>query len=130
MFHLEPNNLPNNPKRQVGKMVREMDDDGKVSAQIGRFIKERRTELGMTQAELAKKLRYKYGNFVAMLENGNAAFPIGKYRQYADALLIPRHEFAYMVAKDALPELVEDLFEAFKVRQLPESRKKDEKRRD
>jgi transcriptional regulator with XRE-family HTH domain len=109
-------------------MVRKMDTDGKVSVQIGRFIKERRTELGLTQAQLAEKLHYRYGNFVGMLESGNAAFPLSRYRDYADALLVPRHEFAYLVAKDLHPELLEDLFEAFKVRQFQDSRAKEEKR--
>lgn len=109
-------------------MVRRMDEDGKVSVQIGRFIKEKRTALGMTQSQLARKLGYKYGNFVTMLENGNASFPLDRYRDYADALLVPRHEFAYLVAQDTYPDLVEDLFEAFKVRGVPEMKIKEAKR--
>lgn len=103
-------------------MVRRMDEDGRVSVQIGRFIKDRRSALGMTQSQLARKLGYKYGNFVTMIENGNASFPLDRYRDYADALMVPRHEFAYLVAQDAYPDLVEDLFEAFKVKQYPESK--------
>lgn len=111
-------------------MVRQIDAEDMISARIGRFIKEKRTALGMTQGDLARKLRYRYGNFIGMLENGNAAFPLARHRDYADALLVPRHEFAYLVAKELQPELLEDLFEAFKVRQSPDFVEKGERRRE
>jgi len=111
-------------------MVRQMDTEDRVSVKIGRLIKEKRLELNINQGQLARKLGYRHANFIGMLENGNAGFPLSRYRDYADALLVPRHEFAYLVAKELHPELLDDLFEAFKVRQSSDFKEKEERRRD
>jgi transcriptional regulator with XRE-family HTH domain len=80
--------------------------DGQISVKIGRRIKEQREAMGLTQSALGKMLGYRYGNFIAMVEGGNSAFPIDKWRDYADQLNIPRHEFLELVMKETYPEMI------------------------
>jgi hypothetical protein len=77
-----------------------------VSIKIGRFIKKRREEMGLSQVALGKLLQYQYGNYIAMIEAANASFPLERWRDYADALQVPRHEFLKLVLEDAFPEMM------------------------
>lgn len=77
-----------------------------VSARISSFIKRRRDEMGFSQAYLGKLLGYRYGNYVAMIENGGAAFPFERWRDYADALQVPRHDFLKLILEETYPEMI------------------------
>lgn len=79
-------------------------DGDKISIKVGRTIRERREELNMTQGELAKKLGYKYSNFIGMVENGQWKFPIDRVFQFADSLDIPRHEFLRLIIGELHPD--------------------------
>ena len=49
-------------------------------------IKNRRTELGITQQELARRLGYKSTSAIAKIETGKSDFPLSRLRDFADAL--------------------------------------------
>lgn len=53
---------------------------------IGKQIRERRTELGLTQDELAKKLGYKSKSSINKIELGVNDIPQSKIEQFAKAL--------------------------------------------
>ncbi len=77
-----------------------------ISSRISTFIKTRRGEMGLSQAALGKLLGYQYGNYIAMIEGGNAAFPFERWRDYADALQTPRHEFLKLIIEETFPEMM------------------------
>jgi transcriptional regulator with XRE-family HTH domain len=77
-----------------------------IDPTVGQFIRENRERLGMTQAQLGKKLGYRYGNFITMLEGGNAGFPVDKWKKYAEALEVPEHEFLKVVLGAAYPDMM------------------------
>lgn len=54
--------------------------------EIGKRIKERREELGMTQDELAQKVGYKSRSSINKIENGGNDLPQGKIVAFAKAL--------------------------------------------
>lgn len=73
---------------------------------MAELIKSRREELGMTQAQLAAKIGYKYGNFISMLESQNAEFPLDKWSRFADALELSRPFFLQKCFEAAYPEML------------------------
>ena len=62
---------------------------------IGKMLRAYRDKTGLTQVDVAKDLGYKYGNFVGMLEGGNAVFPLakGKWLEYAKLIGPSRPSF-------------------------------------
>ena len=74
---------------------------------IGKMLKKYRDKTGLTQAEVAKALNYKYGNFIGMLETGNAVFPLakGKWLEYAKMLDVDPTEFVLIALCDVHPEM-------------------------
>jgi transcriptional regulator with XRE-family HTH domain len=73
----------------------------------GKMIRKYREENQITQAELAKGIGYKYGNFVGMLEAGNSVFPLakGKWLDYAKAIGADPTEFLIAALCDVHPEM-------------------------
>lgn len=53
---------------------------------VGDRIKQRRTELNMSQEELARKIGYKDRSTISYIENGGNNFPIAKVQAVAEAL--------------------------------------------
>jgi transcriptional regulator with XRE-family HTH domain len=79
------------------------------SNNIGRFIRNRRVYLGLTQLELAKPLGYKLPNFISNIETGKVSFPLRRWKDYADALDLDRGRFLFRVLKDFQPEMADYL---------------------
>ena len=73
---------------------------------IGNFILNRRQELGLTQMDVAKKLGYKHGNFIGMLEKGQSFFPVDKWKAYARALQIKELPFLRVVLEEFYPDML------------------------
>lgn len=73
---------------------------------VGPLIKENRKKLGLTQKELAAKLGYKYGNFIGMLEKGQAIFPIERWEQFAKILEIPSQEMLKAIIEERYPRML------------------------
>lgn len=81
--------------------------EGRPVSELAAFIKARREELGMTQAELGRKVGWSYGNAVAMLEKGKMKFPFDSALLFADAFQVPRHEFLELVFGNLFPEFAD-----------------------
>jgi len=60
---------------------------------VGRFIKKRRMELGLSQGDLCKLLGYRSRNSVSNIEVGNEGLPPKRAHEWADALQVPRADF-------------------------------------
>lgn len=71
---------------------------------IGEIIRKRRLELGMTQAELAKKVGYTSKVAVTMIENGNNSIPLSKVELFAEALQTTTRE---LLKFDDVPNLTD-----------------------
>lgn len=74
-------------------------------------IATRRSDLGITQAELAKKLDLKSANFITILEKGRSQVPLERAPDLAKALEMDPKWFTRMVLEYRYPDVSEVLFE-------------------
>lgn len=75
------------------------------------LIYNRRRELGLTQFDVAKKIGYKHGNFIGMVEKGQSFFPVEKWKKYARALGVEEKQFLRVVLEDFYPDMLKFLKE-------------------
>ncbi|MGA3114451.1 MAG: helix-turn-helix transcriptional regulator [Syntrophobacteraceae bacterium] len=75
----------------------------KTKGLVGSFIRTRRETLGMSRAELTEIIGCS-PNLVGMIERGKTQFPFGRWKIYADALGVPRHEFLQIAVTERYPE--------------------------
>ncbi len=54
--------------------------------EAGKWLKERREAVGLSQREFAGKIGVDYYTFVSQIENGRGRIPPDKYQVWADAL--------------------------------------------
>lgn len=73
---------------------------------VGPLIKKNRKKLELTQKQLAAKLGYKYGNFIGMLEKGQAIFPIERWEQFAKSLEIPSQAILKAIIEERYPRML------------------------
>ncbi|MEM6945888.1 MAG: helix-turn-helix transcriptional regulator [Pseudomonadota bacterium] len=76
---------------------------------FGRWLKLRREERGVTQADLAGLLGLKYYSFISQVENGLGRIPQSLYGPWAKALGIDDEEFAWMALSHLEPGLFQML---------------------
>jgi transcriptional regulator with XRE-family HTH domain len=74
--------------------------------ELGRFIRARREELGLSQLQLARALGYKWSNFIGMIETGSAMFPFDRWDDFAKELQLPKHEFLRLVLAELFPRVL------------------------
>lgn len=79
--------------------------ENEINKEIGEFIKNRREELGLSRAEMAKALGYRLPNMVAMVETAKTTFPLKRTSDYAKILELPLHELAKVVFVKTYPFL-------------------------
>jgi transcriptional regulator with XRE-family HTH domain len=60
---------------------------------VGRFVRQRREELGLTQGEIIRVLGYKSRNAVSNIEIGVEGLPAKRAYAWADLLEVPRDAF-------------------------------------
>lgn len=71
---------------------------------IGKIIKERREEIGMSQEELAIKLGYKSRSSINKIERDGRGLPQGKIKAIADALnTTPSHIMGWDIESEETP---------------------------
>ena len=76
-----------NPQR------REMSDVKDLRREGGRWLKERREKLGLSQRQLAHRVGAEYYTFISQLETGRGRIPPDRYEDWAHALEIPGRDF-------------------------------------
>jgi transcriptional regulator with XRE-family HTH domain len=68
---------------------------------VGAFLRERRQELGLTQAQITQSLGYVSLNSVSNLETGREGLPAKRIYAWADILQLPRDTFFRFVTGEA-----------------------------
>jgi len=74
-------------------------------SKLGDKIRRAREAQGWTQAELGKMLRYKFGNFVGMIEAGKAEIPLEKIPLLSEILGFNPRELLKEVLTVRCPEV-------------------------
>ncbi|MBI5544610.1 MAG: helix-turn-helix transcriptional regulator [Deltaproteobacteria bacterium] len=67
--------------------------DNSLRKRIGAFVRERRTELGLSQGEIIKAMGYVSRNSVSNIEVGREGLPAKRIYAWADILEVPRDQF-------------------------------------
>ncbi len=78
----------------------------------GIWLKELREEAGLTQLELARRLRFKYYAFISQVETGISRVPTEKMESWANAVGVAPSHFARRLTSFYEPELHRLLYEA------------------
>jgi len=65
----------------------------------GVWLRDERKRAGYSQTDLARKLGLDYYTFISQIENGRGRIPSVRFADWADALDIPRREFAMRMIK-------------------------------
>jgi transcriptional regulator with XRE-family HTH domain len=76
-----------NPQR------RDMSDVKDLRREGGRWLKERRERLGLSQRQLARRVGTEYYTFISQLETGRGRIPPDRYKDWACALEMPGQDF-------------------------------------
>jgi transcriptional regulator with XRE-family HTH domain len=79
--------------------------------QAGAWLKELRTDAGLSQMQLADRLGYKYYTFISQIENGFGRLPTDSMEAWARALGVNPSHFAKKLISFYEPELYRLLYE-------------------
>lgn len=69
-------------------------DRSENRAELGRWLRERRESLGMTQREFAAKVGTLYYTYISQIELGQGKIVPERWEMWAEALNVPPREFA------------------------------------
>ncbi len=90
---------------RIKKIDEPFDDPKQLRRALGAWLKERREQAGLTQADLAERLGLKYYSFISQVENGIGRIPQDVYAPWAAALEIAPRDFAATVIRHLEPGL-------------------------
>lgn len=76
----------------------------------GNWLRNQREAVGFSQTDLARALNLEYYTFISQIENGRGRIPANRYVDWADALQIPRREFAMRMMQYYDPVTYELIF--------------------
>ena len=79
--------------------------------QAGNWLKELRSQAGLSQIQLAKMLGLKYYTFISQVENGFGRVPVESMEAWAKALGVNPSHFAKHLIQFYEPELYRLLYE-------------------
>ena len=85
---------------------------------VAEIVSIRRQDLGMTQAELAKRLELDSANFISILEAGRSKVPIERVVDFAEALKMPPNWFLMRALRERYPQVA-----AFLAGDFPDNKK-------
>ena len=71
----------------------------RLRKQLGKILKDMRTDEGLTQRQLADSIGFVYYTMVSQIEGGHARIPPEKVKVYAQALRVPVKDFAMLTLK-------------------------------
>ena len=77
----------------------------------GAWLRARRSELGLSQRELALRVNMEYYTFISQIEAGRGRIPAERMRDWSIALEIEPREFAITLMKYYDPHTYEMVFE-------------------
>ena len=77
----------------------------KLRRELGRWLKQRREAVGLTQRELSVLLDVDYYTFISQLETGRGRIPPARYVDWANALQMSPRAFIWQVMRYYNPEM-------------------------
>jgi transcriptional regulator with XRE-family HTH domain len=77
----------------------------------GAWLRARRSELGLSQRELALRVNMEYYTFISQIEAGRGRIPAERMRDWSTALEVDPREFAITLMKYYDPFVYEMVFE-------------------
>ena len=77
----------------------------------GAWLRARRSELGLSQRELALRVNMEYYTFISQIEAGRGRIPAERMRDWSTALEVDPREFAITLMKYYDPHVYEMVFE-------------------
>lgn len=106
-----PKSSRRKPKQSTkGSWKRVTPEHKRGRAALGKYLKRKRTDAGLTQNDLGKLLGFDYYTFVSQVETGSAALPEDCIAAWADALGIDAPELAKRVIAHLHPDLFAALY--------------------
>jgi ribosome-binding protein aMBF1 (putative translation factor) len=93
-----------NPQRRSASDVQDLRREG------GRWLKEQREAVGLSQRQLAAKVGADYYTFISQLETGRGRIPPDRYRDWAQALEVSEKTFVRELLRFYDPITYEILF--------------------
>lgn len=78
--------------------------------QAGIWLRDRRTEAGLSQRALANHVGFEYYTFISQLESGRGKVPSDRYAAYAEAVKVPAREFAMTMLRYSDPDTYNLIF--------------------
>jgi transcriptional regulator with XRE-family HTH domain len=85
-------------------------DNVELRREAGRWLKEKRESLGLSQRQLAELVGTEYYTFISQLETGRGRIPPDKYWVWADALKLSARDFVLALLPYYDPITFEILF--------------------
>jgi transcriptional regulator with XRE-family HTH domain len=73
--------------------------------EAGRWLSGKREAAGMTQAQVADQIGYRYYTFVSQVEGGHGRVPSEHFEPWAKAVGVPTQEFAKKLLSYYEPEI-------------------------
>jgi transcriptional regulator with XRE-family HTH domain len=98
------------PKRQEKRKEGASPSDLRKKA--GRWLKERRCDLGLSQRELAQRVNMEYYTFISQIEAGRGRVPADRLREWSIALEIDPRVFATALLQYYDPYTYDMIFES------------------
>lgn len=85
-------------------------DASELRKKAGRWLRERRSELGLSQRELAGRVNMEYYTFISQIEAGRGRVPADRLKDWSIALEMDPKEFAMNLMQYYDPYMYEMLF--------------------
>lgn len=95
-------------KERQSSIINPVQREGRT--EVGRWLKARREEAGMTQKDLAEKVGSVYNTFISQIELGVGRIAPERYTEWQEALNVDRKTFALQMIKAYEPEAYRMLF--------------------
>jgi transcriptional regulator with XRE-family HTH domain len=76
----------------------------------GVWLRDRREEIGLSQADLAKLVGADYYSFISQIENGRGKIPSDRFLVWANSLRVPPKSFVEQMLKYYDPQVYSILF--------------------
>ncbi len=96
--------------REITSKPVELDSIGNLRKKAGRWLRERRCEMGLSQRELARRVNMEYYTFISQIEAGRGRVPADRLRDWAEALEMDPKAFAINLMKFYDPHMYDMIY--------------------
>ena len=96
--------------REITPKPVELDNIGDLRKKAGRWLRERRCEMGLSLRELARRVNMEYYTFISQIEAGRGRVPADRLRDWAEALEMDPREFAVNLMKFYDPHMYDMIY--------------------